>query len=91
MNKDSAEQLEKLKQRTGLPLSYDKTINGWQLVSILESGGKHDISRIKVSNKYFFRMLEAMNELLDLVEKNMICPNCKYNFKTGLLEEYEEE
>jgi hypothetical protein len=70
MYKDSREQLDKLKARTNLPLTFDKTINGWQLTIEIEKGGERNISRIKTSNKYFFRMLEAMNNLLDEIDRS---------------------
>lgn len=72
MFKDSRLELDKLKNKTGLPLSYDKTINGWQLVLLLDKGGEADISRIKTTNKYFFRMLESMNNLFDELDRKQI-------------------
>ena len=69
MNKFTRSELDRLIEKTGLPLSYDKTINGWQLVTIVEHGGEHDISEQKVSNKYFYIMLRAMNNLIDEINK----------------------
>jgi hypothetical protein len=69
MNKYTRQELDDLIKITGLPLTYDKTINGWQL-TIKRESGEGDISHIKVTDKYFYMMLRAMNNLIKEINRN---------------------